>query len=478
MEKKRVVDISLKACCALFLFVSLILTFTVSDYYIFNKIGYSDGQFGFFFVLGQWIKKSGLLLLPLAVYYRKKGCAEVAKYVLPVFILISFFTFGGFFDVTMLTESATPAQKVLASINEFIPKPANMALFFIAAVLELGCCVLLFVRDGFGLKAKSFVYFALAFFAVTPLNIFENFYDVDAFDPSSPLWFKNFTVWHFLALAILVGSTIGIYYFLRNKSAELQRDWLCAVAITLLIQYHSKDSFVLGEGYNVYNHVFSCVPLFICNIGVYVASISVILKKKVLYAISFFVHAAGALSVFVYFGRDEMSNYGIFVGHSILYFCLTHILLFVLSVIPSALGHYKFKPKDCLIPMAYYCVVIVAAAVSSGLVTSASMSFTYDGYTLAESEWIYPNYAFTQINPLPIPCPNVPIMIWKCELNIVYLVLLYLVYVMLFWIFTGGYYAFLAIKKRIAQRTLAPASLGAPQAGAEAAATKDETDRK
>lgn len=94
----------------------------------------------------------------------------------------------------------------------------------------------------------------------------------------------------------------------------------------------------MGDGYNVYYTVLACLPLFICNIGVYMASISVILKKRVLYAIAFFVHAVGALTVFVYFGKDEMSNYGIFCSYSILYFCLTHCLLFALSVLPTAWG--------------------------------------------------------------------------------------------------------------------------------------------
>ena len=466
MNVKRISDIFLKVCCALFLAVSLVLTFTVSDYYIFNRIGYSSGEFGFFFVISQLVKKSGLLLLPLAVYYNKKSCAEAAKYVLPAFIIISFFTYGNFFDVTMLTADATPAQSVYASINEFMPSAANKALFFIAATAELACCAALFVRDGFDASPKSFIYFAVAVLAVMPLNILENFYDVSAYGRDSALWFKNFTVWHFLALAMLAGVTIGAYYFLRKKSVKLQREWLCAIAIVLLIQYHSKDSFVLGDGYNVYNHVFSCVPLFICNIGVYMAALSVILRKRVLYAISFFVHAAGALSVFVYFGKDSISNFGIFIGHSILYFCLTHILLFVLSVIPSALGHYRFRLKDCFVPMAYYCVVIVVAAVSGGLVTSASMSFSYNGYTLAESEWILPNYAFAQINPLPIPCPTVPITIWRCELNLAYLIILYLVYVAIFWTFTGFYYSFLAVRKRCLR-----GNLTTPVANAEAAAT-------
>lgn len=468
MVKTRIADISLKVCCALFIAVSLALTFTVSDYYIFNKIGYSDGEFGFVFVLCQWVKKAGLLLLPLAIYFNKSRCSQAAKYILPVFIAVSMFTFGRFFDVTMLTDDAAPAQKVLASINEFMPKNVNMALFFAAAALELACCALLFVRDGYRSSVKSMTYFALAFVAVTPLNIFENLYNVNAIGRDSPLWFKNFTVWHFLMFAALIGSTIAAYLYLKRKGKSVQRDWLCAIAIAMLIQYHSKDSFVLGEGYNVYNYVFACLPLFICNIGVYIAALSVILKKKTLYSISFFVHAAGALSVFFYFGRDEISNYGIFASHSILYFCVTHVLLFILSVIPSTLGHYKFRLKDCVVPMAYYCVVIVAAALASGLVTTMSMSFSYGGYTLTGNEWLYPNYSFTQINPLPIPCPNVPLTLWKYEFNLINLIILYLVYVSIFWVFTGGYYAFTAIKRKTFRPILA-----VPYDACESAATTD-----
>lgn len=242
---------------------------------------------------------------------------------------------------------------------------------------------------------------------------------------------------------------MGCYYFLKNKDKAAQQDWLAAIAITLLIQYHSKDSMLLGDGYNVYNTVFSALPLFICNIGVYVASLSVILKKRVLYAISFFVHAVGALTVFVYFGKDEMSNYGIIFSYSILYFCLTHCLLFILSVIPSALGHYKFRPKDCIIPLIYYCIVIIIAAVASGLVTSYLQELGLSVGSEPTDDMTPPNFAFTQVNPLPIPVPVVPLVIWKCELNLLYLILLYIAYVCLFWAFTGCYYAFLAVRKRV-----------------------------
>ena len=479
MNKNKSAERALGAFTGILLAISLVLTFTVSDYYIFDKFD----TYNPLFIICQWIKKAGLLLLPLAAFLKKRSCADIAKYLLPVFVIISLFTYGNFFDITMMNEGVESAENVYASINEFIPKSWHMILFFVESEFMLGACALLFIKDGFKVEAKSFRFLPLAVLAVTPLNIFENFYNTDLFDNRSDkylkghfLLFKSFSVWHLLVLIILIAFTIGCYYFLRKKDRKKQNDYLIAMAVVLLIQYHSKDSVVMGDGYNVYTTIFACIPLFICNIGVYVACLSVFFKKKVLYAISFFVHAAGAVSVFLYFG-DKISNYGIFCGYSILYFSLTHCLLFVLSILPTALGHYKFRPKDAIVPLIYYCMVIVVAAVSSALVTSASMEFSYGGYTLGESEWLYPNYAFTQNNPLPIPEPVLPIIIWRCEMNIAYLIILYAVYVGLFYALNGAYYAFLAIRRRVLKPATVPVAEPYGEIQAEAAATEDE-DKK
>ena len=485
MKLKRCADIGLKVCASLLLAVALVLTFTVSDYYIFNRIG----QYDFMFVFSQWVKKAGLLIIPLAVFYNKKSCSDIAKWFLPFFVIVSCFAYGGFFDATSISEDSSPAQLCFAQINEFMPKSANIALFFISNALYLLICAGLFIRDGYTVNAKSYIYLPFAFIACMPLNIFENFFDINNYSPEHFLWFKNFTVWHFLAILILAGFTIGAYYFLKYQSPEKRQDFLVATAIVLLIQYHSKDSVIMGDGYNVYNTVFSCLPLFICNIGVYIACASVITKKKILYAISFFVHAAGALSVFVYFGKNEMSNYGIICSYSILYFCLTHCLLFALCVLPTALGQYKFKLRDCIIPLIYYCLVIVVATVASGLLTTFLENFTYNGYTLTVGEYgtadMAPlNFSFTQVNPLPIPFNYIPFKIANCTFYLSYLIALYLVYVGLFWIFTGSYYAFLAIRKKVLARgrkvvvTAGAEGVAIDEAQAEVAATEDEEEKK
>jgi hypothetical protein len=316
------------------------------------------------------------------------------------------------------------------------------------------------------------VYFLICFIATVPLNICENFFDIASIPQNSPLRFGNFTIWHGLALIALALVTVVVFVFLKNKERDYQDTGLGAIAITLLIQYHSKNSVIIGDGYNVYHTLFACIPLFICNIGMYTASLSVFLKKKSLYAICFFVHAVGALSVFIYFGNDEMSDFGIFCSYSILYFTFTHSLLFVLSVMPTMLGHYAFKWKDCFVPLVYYFIVIILASVCSALITSASTLWhTADGYYLTEDEWLMPNYAFTQINPLPFTVPPIiTITIWKYQINLLYVLGLYGFYVGMFLAFTLAYYLVLFVVNKLTRRHISEGQL----ANAESAATKDE----
>lgn len=413
-----------------------------------------------------------------AVFFNCKSCADAVKYVLPLFIILSCCLFGDFFDVVTPVPEDRPAQEIFNKINLGFPKRLNIALFFLQNVSLAACCALLFVRDGFKVTAKSYITLPFALLLTMPLNIFENFFDINSIPADSFLRFKNFTLWHFLALCALACSTVGLYCFLKNKPRGQQDKYLAVIAVSLLLQYHSKDSMVMGDGYNVYYTVFACLPLFICNIGVYVASISVILKKRVLYAISFFIHAVGALTVFVYFGKDSMSNYGIMLSHSILYFCLTHCMLFALCVLPSALGHYKFKIKDCIIPLIYYCVVIVIAAVASALVTDYLTKLGLSIGSAPADDMTPPNYAFTQVNPLPFEVPELITLGGAFRhINIFYVILVYLAYVCLFFAFYGAYRAFLAVRKvvlaKLAERKATAPAIPAIHDAPEALATPE-----
>ncbi len=480
----RALTAILRVCAALCALCALLLTFTVSDYYIFNRIT----EYGFLFCFSQWFKKAGLILIILAVFFKCKSCADAVKFTLPVFAVLSCCLYGNYFEI--VPEATTTNEQIFNSVNMFMPKWLNITLFFSQSAFLAICCALIIVRDGVKVKGKSFIALPLALLMALPLNVFENFFDINSIPKDSFLRFYNFTVWHFLAILVLAGVCIGLYLFLRNKPRELQDKYLAAIAVCLLLQYHSKDSVVMGDGYNVYRTVWACLPLFICNIGVYIASAAVIFKKNVLYAISFFVHAVGALTVFVYFGKDSMSNYGIFCSYSILFFCLTHCLLFALCILPAALGHYRFRIRECAVPLVYYFAVIVVASLSSALVSSLSETWSVDGNhliydglyvtggeVLGEAGYMRPNYAFTQVNPLPFEVPNlIPTNGIFRHINVFYVLLVYAAYVALFFVFYALYRAFMAVKYVIIAKMARALDEEMANASARSAAEAAATD--
>ena len=120
----------------------------------------------------------------------------------------------------------------------------------------------------------------------------------------------------------------------------------------------------------------------------------------------------------------------------------------MLCVLPTALGMYKFRIKDCAIPLVYYFAVIIVASIASGAVTGYSISAGMEG-----EDVLMPNYAFTQINPLPFEVPPVlTLNLWGYELNILYILGLYAVYVAIFFAFYGLYRLFLFIRGKVLAR--------------------------
>ena len=171
-------------------------------------------------------------------------------------------------------------------------------------------------------------------------------------------------------------------------------------------------------------------------------------KKKIFYNIAFFVHSAGALTVFFYFGKEGTHNYGTIFNYSFLYFTITHLLLFILSTMPVFLRQVNFSLKEALVPSLYYGVVILIATFTSVLVTNLSMTITTPGGETLLTP-IYPNYAFSQICPVPVSFPTfLNITIGICEVNFFYEIILFIAYVVLFFAF----YSIYALGKFILQK--------------------------
>jgi|GEM_PF-3344892 len=439
--------------------VSGLSYFSFNYFHLFGHIqSFSD----FLFCLLQWVKLSGLVMLPAAVFLKTERFTATIKWLLVITPLASL----GFI-MRYIGLQHTPAhlhQELYAHINRFMPVALIAVLFVLEALLLAAAAVLFWVRDGLKIRVmsdignkntpaqavkRSVLSFLPVFFCVIPLNLFDNVVRLFPESVYNFLKFGNFTMWHLAVFQFVFLATFLAFRFLKKKDSAARRKYLTVFCIAMLVQYMNKASMLIGDGYNVYYTVLAFIPLFICNIGVLIAALAVFVwKNKTLHNLSFFVHAAGALTVFFYFGKAEMSNYGTVLSYTFLYFAFTHCALFMVCVLPVLLGEHKFsiKGKGSLVPMAYYAGVILVAALTSEIITAATGALYLTSH--GEAAVIYPNFAFTQNSPIANSLPKLNLKIGALTFDMLYLSILFLAYVAIFFIYYAGYYALIELRKK------------------------------
>lgn len=419
---KKNLDTVIRISTALLLCATGLSYFSFNYFYLYGHIeNFSD----FVFCLLQWAKPAGIAAAAGAVFIKSKRLAVPLKYLYIILPLLSLFWAKKYFSLE--NNPVTDTDYIYYHINNIMPAVMVKSLFFAEAFLLALTALLTGLRDGYRKEELKQISCILPVAALTlPLNIFANLTRYFGPKVTRAFSFSNFGVWHLAAIFSLIGGTLLIYYFLKNKSSQKRYQYMSMLAVVLLIQYMSRASMLMGDGYNIYRSIIAFLPLFVCNIGVFVASLAVFTKNKRLADIAFFVHAGGALSVFVYFGKPGMSEYGTIFSYTFLYFVLTHLLLFVLCVMPLLLKEYRFRLKRCAVPLCYYAAFIFLAAVVSGAVSS--VTFSYGSAT----QIIYPNFSFTQNSPIENTLPQILIRLFGMQFDILYLSILFAAYTAIF----------------------------------------------
>ena len=435
-----------KIIVSILLILFTINSFTFNMYYPFGHLDLFPSAF----ILIEIIKISSILLLPLAIYYNHKVSRNIAKIIYPIFSLLSFIYIDTYTSMNKLNlpfinsnNLDATTQNIYNSINLFMPEKVIYFLFIFINIFIFISSLIIFIEDKFDESdLYSFKFLPLILLSVIPLNIFTNYVNTLSPEIINFITFNNFTIWHFLMFFLLIVVTLLAYKYLKKFDQSKQLLYLRALTIIMFIHFFSKNSMLVGDGYNIYNSIFASIPLFICDIGKYIVLIAIFTNKKVFYDIAYFVHSAGALTVFFYFGKEGTHNYGTILNYSFLYFTLTHLLLFILSVLPVMLKITTFKLKDVKIPIVYYGIVILVSTFTSVGITNfmagvkdvnnSSLPFIYE-----------PNYAFTQICPLPVSFPTfMNFKIGICEVNMFYEIVLYIAYIVIFFtFFIFQYYA-------------------------------------
>ena len=440
MENKNL-DRSIHILTAVYLALFMLASFSFAFYYPFGHLNDCD-RFSFLYILFQVIRFSGFILVPLAGFYFYKTPRNIVKLLFPVLFLFLLFFYPQYTSLSKL-DSTLPFYNsnnlnqnqidIYNEINLFLPSYIIKSEYILEIVCVFTISVLLNIkykikRDDF----KSILYLPIFLLISLPLNLGENLNRIFSEKAVQFLTFKNYNIWHFLLFAFLIIATISSILLLRNKTKETKLYVLRILTLCMFLMFLGKNSMLIGDGYNVYNSLFASIPLFICDIGKYIVFIAIMTDRKWFYRCAYFVHSAGALTVFFFLGKNGTTNFGTIFSYSYLYFTISHILLFILSVLPIYLSIEEFHWKNLFSCSFYYGgVILIAAFVSVGITNVASQLTDSLGNTLSVA--LLPNYAFTQICPLPLEFPtfmNLDIGVY--EINFLYEIVLFISYVVLF----------------------------------------------
>lgn len=430
MGRERTLEKINYVVCLCVLLIFFVESFSYEIYYFYGHL--DTLKYNFFMVISELVKLSAILILPLAIYKKNPSARAMAKFILPLFAMLSLFFINSYVnqDMDFIKNDGLSFEQIntLNKINLFINKDLVRVLFVLKSVLiVVSSGLLYFYSDTNVCDLKSLWYYPIYILLVLPLNLFENISRHFNQSTKNGLMFSNFSIYHFAFLILVLVMTYIAYRILRKLAREKQEYYLLLLCIVMFIHFLSKNSLVVGDGYSKYTNFTASIPLFICDIGKYVILLALITKKDIFYKIAYFVHAAGAISVFVYLGKDATSDFKLVCDYSFLYFTISHLLLFMLCVLPRFLGFFDFKFKDSFRPIIYYGIVIVIATITSNIISNFS-------FKLGFTEVIYPNYAFTQISPIEADLPQfMNIKIGYVNVDFLYLIILYAVYIAIFY---------------------------------------------
>lgn len=179
----------------LFLISTFFSMMTYNYYYMFGHIM----DYPFFLVILQWLKISCILLIVLGIYMHNNKAANLLKYI-SLIIIFQLFYMNSYFDNKFIPSSSD--DEIIRNINTLFPIYITKFLYVFEIVSLFTIGIICNLEDK-KLIIKDFIYIPLVMLCVIPLNLFDNIVRILPQSVVQVLRFRNFTIWHLLALVLV-----------------------------------------------------------------------------------------------------------------------------------------------------------------------------------------------------------------------------------------------------------------------------------
>ncbi|MDP3443697.1 MAG: YwaF family protein [Ignavibacteria bacterium] len=140
--------------------------------------------------------------------------------------------------------------------------------------------------------------------------------------------------WYYFASFIFVAFTLWIF---KNKNQNQRFRFLMVLtAINALAYVINWTYFYIRS-----DHIFTLLPLQLCNLAVFLIPIALITKKAVIMDFVFYVCGLAALVAILVVGSDYQDTYSMMT----LSFYVFHFSIFLIPMLNSVWGFHSLKPN-------------------------------------------------------------------------------------------------------------------------------------
>lgn len=306
------------------------------------------------FALLRWANAVAVVVLPFAVFYKKKQLSRITSFlILPVALLSA-----AFFNTYMEYYTNPAAPSVFGESSRVLLQSFTFraVLFGLLLMLEFACAAYVTIRDRKQLPFRGAKDLGL-FFAVLPACILTN---IPIYVPQHLLGTYSEIILtigqsgHFLFIAAVILEGIALHFILRKQSNENKYIALFIMVLSLLFQY---NTFFRTDG--IINA--SRWPFQLCNISGAFLLICMLSKSEKMYHFTVVINTVGAVIAIAM--CDSTKNTGIFYCMNIHYMAEhTNVLL-----VPLLMGTlHLFKPlkkndiKDVFAGFTVYFLLVLA----------------------------------------------------------------------------------------------------------------------
>lgn len=329
------------------------------------------------FAIIRWFASLSFIMLPLAVFFKKKSIRNIAVYFCFAMTIVSIINYPTFIEYFTSTSG-----KGLNSISVFGQDFKNFLLntTFRSIILGLQWSIELFVFVVLAVQEKHVFNFKnkteyLNFFLVL---IFSLICSVPIYVPQHLFGYSNiiFSAWslpHIIWLLLVVATIVVLYYVFRNKANEDKMVLCFVLSLALLFQYNQMFSAVSIS--------MKRMPFQLCNLGAFLILFSLITKNKHLFNFTVIVNVIGVLFALAV---PDLDGKGLFYLYN-MHFVFEHTNVLVVPVLALLFGLFprldKSALKDCLVGfIIYFATVLTLGTTFNAIESVTGNSFYHANY--------------------------------------------------------------------------------------------------